>query len=141
LAHRILETMTSPDRHPGRPVLTPAAEHVLVTYSWPGNLRELRNALERAWLACDGAPIGAAHLVLDRDSSPAMPGSAEAAADSYADFERAHIERVLGEERHHVGRAAERLGIPRSTLYQKLHALGIPTRRTRLTLLERQQEK
>src|SRR5262249_14402564 len=54
-----------------------------------------------------------------------------------ADLERTYIERVLREERQHVGRAAERLGIPRSTFYQKLRSLGILTPRARVLALDR----
>jgi DNA-binding NtrC family response regulator len=134
LARRILDLLVPEGRSP-RPVLTPAAELALVAYSWPGNLRELRNALERGWLASGGAAIETAHLGLDREASPVAPALPRAREDSYTDLERTYIERVLNEEQHHVDRAAERLGIPRSTFYQKLRALGIPTRRTRIGAL------
>jgi len=43
--------------------------------------------------------------------------------------ERHHIERVLGEEGGHVERAARRLGVPRSSLYERIKRLGIAVRR------------
>jgi transcriptional regulator of acetoin/glycerol metabolism len=46
-------------------------------------------------------------------------------------MEQRHIEAVLDEEEGHVGRAADRLGVPRSTLYKKLKRFGITTLRAR----------
>ncbi|NLE83841.1 MAG: sigma-54-dependent Fis family transcriptional regulator, partial [Chloroflexi bacterium] len=53
--------------------LTPQALEALVNYDWPGNIRELRNALERAVLLCDEAAIDLAHLPRDL-TSPARVG-------------------------------------------------------------------
>ena len=50
--------------------VTPKAMEILINYNWPGNIRELRNALERAVLLCDEAAIDVGHLPLDI-SSPA----------------------------------------------------------------------
>jgi DNA-binding NtrC family response regulator len=134
---RCILDLVVPEGRSERGVLTPAAERALLTHPWPGNLRELRNALERACLACEGARIDVAHLGLDREALPAAPAAASRTkADPYTDLERTYIERVLGEEHYRVDRTAERLGIPRSTFYQKLRTLGIPTRRTRLGLIE-----
>jgi len=90
----------------------------LQSYSWPGNVRELRNVIERAVLLSDQRSIGLKDLHFDGHSS---------AAASFADsrltlleLEKQHIERVLLEERGRVENAAKRLGIPRSSLYQKI---------------------
>jgi DNA-binding NtrC family response regulator len=109
------------------PVLSAEAARVLSIGPWPGNLRELRNALERAMLAAREGPIEAAHIV-SLTSEMAPRPVPEESSGTLRDVERTYIERVL-EQESNVERAAQRLGIPRSTLYQKLRSLGIPTRR------------
>ena len=108
----------------GRPGLevSRAALRLLSRREWPGNLRELRNTMERAILAAGSRTIEPHHLAAEDGAGshpePAPPGG------TLLDVERAYIERVLREEPH-VERAARRLGMARSTLYQKLRLLGI----------------
>ncbi len=90
----------------------------LESYSWPGNVRELRNVIERALLLSHGEAIAAADLRFDFDGRGL--GAVSNTADKLADVERLHVLRVVGEESGNVERAAVRLGIPRSTLYQKM---------------------
>jgi DNA-binding NtrC family response regulator len=94
-------------------VLDSRALEALRSYAWPGNVRELRNVMERALLLTDGPVISAADLRFDYESHAN-------ASDTLADAERAHVQRIVSEENGDVGRAALRLGIARSTLYQKL---------------------
>jgi transcriptional regulator with PAS, ATPase and Fis domain len=54
--------------------VSPKAMEALVNYGWPGNIRELRNAMERAVLLCDEAAIDLGHLPLDISSPPPKPG-------------------------------------------------------------------
>jgi DNA-binding NtrC family response regulator len=127
-------------RELGRPGLdlTPAAEAALGAYAWPGNLRELRNVLERAVLLSSTPVLRPDDLrfnhVLARALSPAAeaprgPRSERSELDlTLRELERRHIERVLAAEGGHVERAARRLGIPRSSLYQKLKRLGLSSR-------------
>jgi DNA-binding NtrC family response regulator len=103
--------------------LAPEVERALQAYPWPGNIRELRNVLERAVLLSD-------RNILDRqDLRFDVPLAAEVSPDDSAmtllELERRHIERVLREEHGHVERAARRLGVPRSSLYQKIKQHGI----------------
>ncbi len=114
--------------------LSPAAERALAAYSWPGNVRELRNVLERALLLCGHDVLEPADLRFDG------PGAARASASlaqrpadgdggaslTLEEMERVHIERVLRELNGRVAEAAQRLGIPRSTLYQKIKKFGLP---------------
>jgi DNA-binding NtrC family response regulator len=81
--------------------------------------------------------LGLAATLLDRTLAPARR-SAPPASWTLDQVERWHIERVLGEEMHDVERTAQRLGIARSTLYQRLHGYGIPTRRRSATVGKRQ---
>lgn len=108
--------------------LAPSAEEALKSYSWPGNIRELRNVLERIVLTCDRRLIEEEDLALPLKVSGSR--SIEVSGDSgltLAELERQHIVRVLQEESGRVAQAAVRLGIPRSTLYQKIKSYGIGT--------------
>ncbi len=88
----------------------------LQRYDWPGNLRELRNALERALILSRGETIALAHLPPEiRTSTPAGERPMR-----LADVERAHILRVLESCGRNRTRAAGLLGISRSTLKRNL---------------------
>ncbi|HSL21005.1 MAG TPA: sigma-54 dependent transcriptional regulator [Vicinamibacterales bacterium] len=102
------------------PELDPDAEQALVAHTWPGNVRELRNVLERAMLLSSSPVLRRADLRLS--GLPLKPAPAGGAAVTLKELEWQHIKRVLDEEQGNVPRAARRLGIPRSTMYQKLKA-------------------
>ncbi len=112
--------------------LTPEAERALSTYSWPGNVRELRNVLERAALLCGRDALEASDLRFESHPSPGPPGSGPSTPSdgsspelTLEELEKRHIERVVRELGGRVTEAAQRLGIPRSTLYQKIKRFGI----------------
>jgi DNA-binding NtrC family response regulator len=97
--------------------LSPAALERLERHLWPGNIRELHNVLERSALLSSGSVLEARDLGFDFRGG--------AAADSLAGLtleqaERRLIERALAEEGGHVERAAAKLGISRSSLYQRI---------------------
>ncbi len=92
----------------------------LEKYDWPGNVRELRNALERAIILARGGAIDVEHLPAELRG--AAPGST---SQKLADVERAHILRVLEACEDNRTRAAEVLGISRSTMKRKLAEYGI----------------
>ena len=99
----------------------------LKSYSWPGNIRELRNVIERAVLLSDQKTITINDLQFDGHTQIGSPF-----LDSrltLLELEKQHIERVLQEERGRVEKAAKRLGIPRSSLYQKIKKHQISTSR------------
>jgi len=106
------------------------AEALLKSYSWPGNIRELRNVLERVALTCDTRVIEAPDLGLAQRPSSPMTNTDPEPGLTLAELERQYIARILHEESGRVAQAAVRLGIPRSTLYQKLKVYGIPTETT-----------
>lgn len=96
----------------------------LQAYSWPGNIRELRNVIERAVLLSDQKSITLNDLHFDGHAQFGAPF-----LDSrltLQELEKQHIERVLQEEHGRVEKAAKRLGIPRSSLYQKIKKHQIP---------------
>jgi two-component system response regulator HydG len=101
------------------------AERALAAYGWPGNIRELRNTLWRASILADGAVIGAEHLGL---MAPPSPSAASVPDDatvlSLADAERRAIVAALRASDGNRTQAAERLGIARSTLLEKLKRYG-----------------
>jgi len=117
-------TLAQLARDLGRPDvrLSRGALEALSAYSWPGNLRELRNMLERAVLRADGAEIDSSDL---RFAAALTMGPEPVAGSTLAELERLQIEKVLQEERGRVVNAAQRLGIPRSTLYQKIKEYAV----------------
>ena len=116
LARQLLARIAR-DAHRREPALDADAERALVDYGWPGNVRELRNVLERALLLGDATVLRAEDLRL---AGPLAHGGAVPA--TLKDLEWQHILRALADEGNNVPRAAQRLGIPRSTLYQRLKA-------------------
>lgn len=98
--------------------LDPQAVERLQEHDWPGNIRELRNVLERAVLSASGDILRAEDFHFDASSGrPAGPVSKAA---TLAQAEEQQIRTALEQESGHVVRTAERLDIPRSTLYVKL---------------------
>ncbi|HEY1434371.1 MAG TPA: helix-turn-helix domain-containing protein, partial [Thermoanaerobaculia bacterium] len=99
----------------------------LQAHSWPGNIRELRNVLERAVLLTRSEELEASDLGFD--PSPSQPETTAPGLTTLQEAERSLIERTLAHEGGHVGRAAERLGISRSSLYQRINRHRIPPSR------------
>ncbi len=103
--------------------LSPAARDALLAYSWPGNLRELRNVIERALILCNGSTIEPADLPDDlapREKSHIAVGS----RITLDELEAEHIRRVLAHARN-LDEAAKTLGIDPATLYRKRQKLGL----------------
>ena len=104
------------------PPIAAAALAAIQRYEWPGNLRELRNALERGAILSRGQPILLMHLPAEvRDGM----SEGEAADDSLLAAQRRHIERVLARVGGNRSLAAQILGIDRSTLRRKLRELQL----------------
>ncbi len=111
----------------GRPPLMPDAEamRALLDHPWPGNIRELEHALERALLLARGDRLVLADLppeIASRAAETADEGRYRAARDSW---ERRYLEDLLREAGGSVARAAELAGLHRSTLYEKLARYGL----------------
>ncbi len=107
------------------PRLTDEAMEALQRYRWPGNIRELRNVIERAVLLANGGVINASDLPLQAAGpAPAGANGQSGAAVSLADLERRHIETVLNQTHWHQGKAATLLGISSKTLYRKIREYG-----------------
>jgi DNA-binding NtrC family response regulator len=105
---------------------------MLASHTWPGNIRELRNVLERALLFATSETIEAEDIHFDLGGQPTAATASvremalvPPAADTrltLEEVEQRHIANVLEEENGHVERAARRLGIPRSSLYAKIRS-------------------
>jgi len=105
--------------------IDPAARELLLAYPWPGNVREMRNVLERALILGRGQPaVSVEHLPGEFRARPGI-GDRRHTPLSLEDLERQHIERTL---KHHAGnrtRAAVELGISRATLINKIKRYNI----------------
>jgi len=112
---------------------TPAALEALSRRRWPGNVRELQNLVERALLMTPGPVVDAADL--PAEDEPLTPGGDEwlppgqSLAQAREAFERRVITKVLAELKGNVSRAAERLGLDRTTLHRRLRAWGVEASR------------
>ena len=98
----------------------------LMQYSWPGNIRQLRNVLRTASALCREGVIRASNLpqeILDTEPRPAplVPANAEPAAAALREAECAALLRELERMRWNISRTAQTLGISRNTLYRKIH--------------------
>ena len=106
------------------PVCSPFAMRLLRQYQWPGNVRQLMSVVESAAISADGGRIEAQHLHED------VRAGADAASSRYRsavpeDDERAAIESALSHAGGAVSRAAELLGMGRTTLWRKMRAYGL----------------
>jgi formate hydrogenlyase transcriptional activator len=101
---------------------------VLKAHDWPGNIRELQNFIERAVLFSPGSV-----LRLPLDLKQTVKQSSESVSGTLADADREHILETLNQTNWLIGGqngAANRLGLPRTTLIYKMRKLGIETRRS-----------
>ena len=100
---------------------------VLKAHHWPGNIRELQNFIERAVLFSPGSVLRLP-LELKRTVKPSL----DSVTRTLADADREHILETLTQTDWLIGGqngAANRLGLPRTTLIYKMQKLGIETRR------------
>jgi DNA-binding NtrC family response regulator len=141
--------LTEISEQSGRATVEVSSEAIgcLLGYGWPGNIRELKNILERAFVLCDGGVIGTQHLPLDKmkrddattTAAPGRPVATPAPGgpaplpphlpplpDPRKAAERQRILDALAECASNQTRAAELLGMPRRTLVYKLDYYGIP---------------
>jgi formate hydrogenlyase transcriptional activator len=106
------------------------------SYSWPGNIRELRNVIERSIIVCDTESLSVDESWLSRQPLRAQPTRKLELRQSLADQEREEIEAALTESRGRVfgpAGAAVRLGIARSTLESKIRTLKIDRNRFKIS--------
>jgi DNA-binding NtrC family response regulator len=129
LATHFAEKYAPPDQPPKQ--ISPQAMETLLTYSWPGNIRQLENAIERACvtsrdnvievknlpadLLAPAAPRTAVHVSLDRPLSVVVK-------DAVASIEEQYIRKALRKAHGHVGRCAKICGLSRRSVTAKIAA-------------------
>jgi len=109
------------------------AKSLLINYEWPGNIRELKNVIERAVILCSESEIQAEYLPLElRPGAGDGPGNGAGKGnhftpngDSLEAMEKIHIQHVLTKNNNNKSKAARALNISRSTLREKMKAYGI----------------
>ena len=119
--------------------VTPEAMVCLTKYPWPGNIRELRNVIERLSVLADSQVLTVDALppaIAKAAQEPAEPGGLARPADGLPgdggsdltldEVERHHILRTLERHRWNKKRVAGILGIDTKTLYNKLRRYGVP---------------
>jgi len=108
------------------PSMTPAATVALRNHSWPGNIRELRNRLERALGLTAGGPQISAHAIFPEQALLEQPGERVASlAEVRERAERLHIEDAMRQTGGEIAKTAALLGISRTTLWDKMRKLGL----------------
>jgi transcriptional regulator with GAF, ATPase, and Fis domain len=109
-------------------ISTPSMD-ALTTYEWPGNIRELKNVIERAMILSPGSALELGEWFAGGNELKGTPTQVhEQNGESIEEIERAHIEKVLKACDWKVtgkGGAAERLGLKRTTLQSRMKKLGI----------------
>ena len=108
----------------GRRAITPEAMKLLTEYSWPGNIRELKNLIERLLIMSDADSIGPDDVedALPPDTGDGPPSEIKAARDK---AERDAIHGMLRECQWNVSEAARRLGMDRGYLHRKIKRYGL----------------
>ena len=109
-------------------LVTPGAMEVLKSHSWPGNVREVRNVVERLMIMVAGDEITPGVLDLPAGAVAVTGGAMTTLRQARELFEREYIARVVGSCGGNMSRAARVLGLERSHLYRKLRALGLRPR-------------
>jgi two-component system response regulator AtoC len=107
------------------PTFNEEAMSALRSYAWPGNIRELRNTIERAVLLCDGATIEVRDLPTERMAPAGKRSSTQPPAEGGAPSERDRIMQALRDCAGNQSRAAKLLGISRRTLVNRLDEFAI----------------
>jgi DNA-binding NtrC family response regulator len=138
LANRFLAELAARNR-PDVRGLSPEVLRALAEYNWPGNIRELRNVIERAVALCPGPDVelfdlpetvrAASATLPPAGARQAPPSSLMSAASTLmeirAEAEMTRIHEALRKHRNNRCRTAAELGISRMALYNKLHKYGL----------------
>jgi DNA-binding NtrC family response regulator len=104
--------------------LTADALERLTAFDWPGNVRALRHAVERAVILSEGSALEAEDFSLPREPRPGQP---DAASDglNLGSVERNTIQQALSQHDGNVSRAAQSLGLTRASLYRRMQKYGL----------------
>jgi transcriptional regulator with PAS, ATPase and Fis domain len=138
LAQRFVADASRATRRTEAPRISAEVLAALSAYLWPGNIRELRNVLERAVLLCDGAELCTSHLPNKLTSAPDTslaqePDPRARLLSEIEDLERERVVAALASCGGNQTQAAELLGISRRTLVTRLSLYELPRPRRRTT--------
>ncbi len=100
--------------------ISPEATKMLIQYNWPGNIRELRNTIERALVV-----VGEKDRIEPDDLNLLFLSKENPPGDSLEEIEKAHVQRILEQADWNISRSAEILKIDRVTLYNKIKKYGL----------------
>ena len=127
LAAHFAQKYARPKHPPAQ--IGPEAMELLLAHSWPGNVRQLENAIERASVTARDGVVGPQHLPPEiNGTAAAKPGAsvdldrplADQVAELTASFEKRYLRRAMKRTRGHVGRCAELSGLSRRSITDKL---------------------
>jgi DNA-binding NtrC family response regulator len=117
------------------PTISPEAMAQILNFEWPGNVRQLENAIERACVTARDGVIEPKHLPPDLSSSPAQAKGSMAIdlarplpdllSELTASFEKRYLEKALRKTRGHVGRCAKIAGLSRRSVTDKISNYAI----------------
>ena len=105
--------------------IDPAAESALLFHRWPGNVRELDHTIERAVLMADSSLIRPPDLGLGEANAKAIPSDSRLDEMTLEEIEQLLIKKALNRYGGNARRAAEALGLSRSTFYRRLQQYGL----------------
>jgi PAS domain S-box-containing protein len=106
--------------------ITAEALSLLMAHDWPGNIRELENAIERAFILCHEGQIGIGHLPEDLTARGAGVGADSDVRSSHNILDTQAILSALERNAFNRQAAAKELGIHKTTLFRRMKKLGIP---------------
>ncbi|MEW5796771.1 MAG: sigma-54 dependent transcriptional regulator [Candidatus Zixiibacteriota bacterium] len=115
------------ERRLAQPKLDPSVRELFLAYDWPGNIRELRNVLERAVILSGGGPLTSEHFALEADTAPIGPAQSRSSGGGLDQSERDMILAALDQAKGNKTEAARLLKITRRRLYSRMRAHGLET--------------
>jgi DNA-binding NtrC family response regulator len=105
--------------------IDPVARDALVRYTWPGNVRQLVNAIERAKIMAEGGEIYLEDFPAEIESAAESPTTSTSVGDDLDSVQKAKVIEILESENGNKARAARRLGVSRRSLYRLIERFGI----------------
>ena len=98
---------------------------VLQTYSWPGNIRELRHSIERAVILSDNEQLAVNDFSGLTQSLASPSGDGGTAHQTLYEIEKATVVNALAQQQGNISKAAKDLGLTRTSLYRRIEKYGL----------------